>query len=171
MDEIMKFLRERLPPDSIIANGAGNYTLWPQRHYQFRAPKTQLASTNGSMGYGAPAAIAGKIFRPGATVVSFSGDGCFLMNGQELATAAQYGIHVVFIVVNNNCYGTIRSHQQRHYPGRPVATELQNPDFAALARSYRAFGATVTNTQEFPDAFENALRANAPALIEIQTEK
>jgi len=171
MDEIIKHLRERLPPDSIIVNGAGNYTVWPQRHYQFRLPGTQLASTNGSMGYAVPAAIAGKIFRPRATVVSFSGDGCFLMNGQELATAAQYGVNVIFIVVNNNCYGSIRMHQQRHYPGRPLATALDNPDFAALARAYRAFGAVVTRTEEFAGAFEGALRAGAPALIEIQTEQ
>lgn len=171
LDEVVKYLRENLPPDSILANGAGNYTVWPQRHYQFRRPKTQLACTNGSMGYGAPAAIAGKIFRPNSTVVSFSGDGCFLMNGQELATAAQYGVNVIFIVINNSCYGTIRSHQERHYPGRPVATALQNPDFPALARAYRAFGAVVTRTEEFAGAFESAVRANTPALIEIQTEE
>ncbi|MGR3915171.1 MAG: thiamine pyrophosphate-dependent enzyme, partial [Gammaproteobacteria bacterium] len=171
MDEIIKHLRERLPPHSIIACGAGNYTVWPQRHYPFRLPGTQLASTNGSMGYAAPAAIAGKLYRPGATVVSFSGDGCFLMNGQELATAAQYGLNVIFIVINNNAYGTIRMHQQRHYPDRPIATALANPDFAALARAYRAFGAVVTRTEQFADAFENALRASKPALIEIQTEQ
>ena len=169
MDKIMTFLRGRLPADSVIATGAGNYTMWAQRNYQFRRPKTQLAATNGSMGYGVPAGIAAKILRPQATVVSFSGDGCFLMNGQELATAVQYRLNVIFLVVNNNCYGTIRTHQERHFPGRPMATALDNPDFAALARAYGAFGATVTQTDEFENAFEQAVRANRPAVIEIQT--
>ena len=169
MDKIMTFLRGRLPADSVIATGAGNYTMWAQRNYQFRRPKTQLAATNGSMGYGVPAGIAAKILRPQATVVSFSGDGCFLMNGQELATAIQYRLNVIFLVVNNNCYGTIRTHQERHFPGRPMATALDNPDFAALARAYGAFGATVTQTDEFENAFEQAVRANRPAVIEIQT--
>ena len=169
MDKIMTFLRGRLPADSVIATGAGNYTIWAQRNYQFRRPKTQLAATNGSMGYGVPAGIAAKILRPRSTVVSFSGDGCFLMNGQELATAVQYRLNVIFLVVNNNCYGTIRTHQERHFPGRPMATALDNPDFAALARAYGAFGATVTQTDEFENAFEQAVRANRPAVIEIQT--
>ena len=169
MDKIMTFLRGRLPADSVIAAGAGNYTIWAQRNYQFSRPKTQLAATNGSMGYGVPAGIAAKILRPRSTVVSFSGDGCFLMNGQELATAVQYRLNVIFLVVNNNCYGTIRTHQERHFPGRPIATALDNPDFAALARAYGAFGATVTQTDEFENAFEQAVRANRPAVIEIQT--
>lgn len=169
MDKIMTFLRRRLPADSVIANGAGNYTVWAQRNHQFRRPKTQLAATNGSMGYSVPAGIAAKILRPQATVVSFSGDGCFLMNGQELATAVQYGLNVIFLVVNNNCYGTIRTHQERHFPGRPVATALDNPDFAALARAHGAFGATVKQTDEFENAFEQAVGANRPAVIEIQT--
>lgn len=171
MEAIMAYLRERLPDDSIIANGAGNYTLWAQRNYQFRQPATQLASTNGSMGYGVAAGIAGKLARPRSIVVSFSGDGCFLMNGQELATAVQYGVHVIFLVLNNSCYGTIRAHQERHYPGRPIATSLDNPDFAALARAYGAFGATVRRTDEFEPAFERALAADSPALIEIQMDQ
>ena len=169
MDKIMTFLRGRLPADSVIATGAGNYTIWAQRNYQFRRPKTQLAATNGSMGYGVPAGIAAKILRPQSTVVSFSGDGCFLMNGQELATAIQYRLNVIFLVVNNNCYGTIRTHQERNFPGRPIATALDNPDFAALARAYGAFGATVTKTDEFENAFEQAVRADRPAVIDIQT--
>lgn len=169
MDQIMQFLRARLPADSIIANGAGNFARWC-RLYQFRQANTQLASTNGSMGYGAPAAIAGKIVRPQSIVVSFSGDGCFLMNGQELATAVQYDIRVIFLVLNNNQYGTIRSHQQRRFPGRPIATSLNNPDFAALARAYHAFGACVTRAEEFEAVFEQALRAKRPAVIELKTD-
>ena len=167
MDKIMAHLRARLPADSIVATGAGNYTAWAQRNYQFTRPQTQLACANGSMGYGVPAAIAGKIARPESLVVSFAGDGCFLMCGQELATAVQYELAIVFIVINNRCYGTIRSHQERHYPDRPVATALQNPDFAALARAYGAFGATIKRTDEFADVFEQAVNENRPAVIEI----
>ncbi|MGI9310255.1 MAG: thiamine pyrophosphate-dependent enzyme, partial [bacterium] len=147
-----------------------NSTLWAQRNYQFTRPNTQLASTNGSMGYGVPAGIAAKIARPDSIVVAFAGDGCFLMNGQELATAMQYNLHVIFVIINNNRYGTIRSHQQRHYPGRPIATSLDNPDFAALARAYGAFGACVRRTDEFEGAFEQALAAGRPAVIEIQID-
>ena len=170
MDQVSAYLRNRLSADSIITVGAGNFSAWGQRHYQFRQPRTQLGSTNGSMGYGVPSAIAAKLQNPNAMVVSFSGDGCFLMNGQELATAVQYGVNVIFLVVNNNCYGTIRSHQERHYPGRPSATQLRNPDFAALAQSYGAFGAIVTKSDEFEAIFEKALQADKPALIEIQTD-
>ena len=168
MDKVMTFLRRRLPPDAIITNGAGNYTVWAQRNYQFRRPQTQLAATNGSMGYGVPAAIAAKLLRPKSPVVAFAGDGCFLMSGQELATAMRYRLNVIVIVVNNRCYATIRSHQQRHYPDRPIATELTNPDFAALARAYGAHGACVRRTEEFEDAFESAVAAERPALIELR---
>ncbi len=170
MDRICRFLRERLRADSIITLGAGNFTVWAQRHYQYRQPRTQLGSTNGTMGYGVPSAIAAKLEKPDSIVVSFSGDGCFLMNGQELATAVQFGVNVIFLVVNNNCYGTIRTHQEQRYPGRPSATYLRNPDFAALARSYGAFGATVTKAEEFEEVFEQALRATTPAVIELQTD-
>ena len=170
MDRICRFLRKRLPADSIITLGAGNFTVWSQRHYQYRQPRTQLGSTNGTMGYGVPSAIAAKLEKPNSIVVSFSGDGCFLMNGQELATAVQFGVNVIFLVINNNCYGTIRAHQERRYPGRPSATYLRNPDFAALARAYGAFGATVTKAKEFEEAFEQALRAATPAVIEVQTD-
>lgn len=170
MDKVMAFLRERLPANSIIANGAGNYTTWPQRHYQFTMASTQLAPTNGSMGYGVPAAVAAALARPDEIIVSFSGDGCFMMNGQELATAVQYGLNIVFLVLNNNAYGTIRIHQEKHYPGRPIATTLQNPDFAALARAYGAAGFTVDSTEEFANTFENALSTTGPSLIEIQLD-
>ncbi len=170
MDEVSKYLRARLPGNSIITVGAGNFTAWGQRHYQFSQPRTQLGSTNGSMGYGVPSAISAKLLHPESMVVSFSGDGCFMMNGQELATAVQHGVNVIFLVVNNSCYGTIRTHQERHYPGRPSATQLKNPDFAALARAYGAFGAVVRKNAEFEELFEQAVSSNKPALIEIQTD-
>ncbi len=170
MDKVMTCLRERLPADAIITNGAGNYTVWAQRNYQFRQPKTQLASTNGSMGYGVPAAIAAKLARPQSTVVSFSGDGCFLMNGQELATAIQYRLNILFLIVNNQSYGTIRNHQQRAYPDRPIATALNNPDFAALAQAHGAFGVAVTKTEQFATALDDALAADRPALIELRVD-
>ncbi len=170
MDKIAGFLRDRLPGNAIITSGAGNYTKWTTHHYQFRQPRTLLAPTNGSMGYGVPAAVAAKIANPEATVVSFSGDGCFLMNGQEFATAVQYGLNIIFLVINNNRYGTIRTHQERHYPGRPIATTLCNPDFATLAEAYGGFGLCITKTEQFAPAFEQALCAGKPALIEIQTD-
>lgn len=170
LDRIMEFLRERLPASSLIATGAGNYTIWAQRNYQFTQPRTQLACTNGSMGYGVPAAVAGKLARPESTVVAFSGDGCFLMNGQELATAVRYNLNIVFIVINNRSYGTIRAHQARRFPGKPFAVDLTNPDFAKLAESYGAFGARVTRTADFAPAFERALASGMPALIELPVE-
>lgn len=170
MDQVSAYLRKRLEPDSVITVGAGNFSIWGQRHYQYRQPRTQMGSTNGSMGYGVPSAIAAKLEKPDSIVVSFSGDGCFMMNGQELATAAQFGINVIFLVINNACYGTIRMHQQRHYPDRPSATALENPDFVALAKSYGAFAALVTETAQFESTFEQAIAANKPALIEIQTD-
>jgi len=127
MDKVAETLRKRLPADAIVANGAGNYTVWTQRYYQFRQPHTQLAPTNGSMGYGVPAAIAAKIVKPEKIVVSFSGDGCFMMNGQELATAVQYALNIVFLVINNCTYGTIQMHQERNFPNRRIATRLDNP--------------------------------------------
>ncbi len=170
MGEIMGWLRERLPHDAILTNGAGNYAVWVQRFYQYRSFRTQLGPTNGSMGYGVPAGIAAKLTAPQRMVVAFAGDGCFMMNGQELATAAQYGANLIVIVVNNGMYGTIRMHQERHYPGRVSGTSLHNPDFAALARAYGVHGEVVAATEEFPAAFERAARAGTPALIEIRLD-
>ena len=170
MDKIAEFLRSNLPPNTIIANGAGNYTTWSQRHYQFSEYGTQLASTNGSMGYGVPAAVAAKLARPDRMVVSFSGDGCFMMNGQELATAVQYNLNILFLIINNGVYGTIQKHQQHHYPNRPIATILTNPDFAALARSYGAFGETIERTDQFKEVYYQASAFEGPALIEIKTD-
>ncbi len=170
MGEIMAWLREHLPEDSILCNGAGNYAVWLHRFYQYPGFRTLLAPTNGSMGYGVPAAIAAALAAPGRTVLSFAGDGCFMMNGQELATAIQHDARVIFIVVNNGMYGTIRMHQERHYPGRVSGTELHNPDFAALAQAYGLYAEVVEHTGDFPGAFTRAQRAGKAALLEIRVD-
>jgi acetolactate synthase I/II/III large subunit len=170
MADIIEWLNRSLPDDAILTNGAGNYAVWLQRFYQFRQYRTQLGPTNGSMGYGVPAAVAAKLTCPDTVVVSFSGDGCFLMNGQEIATAAQYGANVIFIVINNGMYGTIRMHKERNYPGRVSGTELHNPDFAALAQAYGLHGEVVTATSEFAPAFERCLGMSRPSLIEVRVD-
>jgi acetolactate synthase-1/2/3 large subunit len=170
MWKVMQHLNAVLPADAIITNGAGNYATWVHRYYRFRHFKSQLAPTSGAMGYGVPAAIGAKALYPARTVVAFAGDGCFLMTGQELATAVQYGLNVVFIVVNNNMYGTIRMHQERHFPGHVHGTALVNPDFAAYARAFGAHGETVTATEQFAPALERAIGAGKPALIEIRID-
>ena len=167
MGEVMRWLDATLPDDAILTNGAGNYSIWVHRFFRYRRFRTQLAPTSGSMGYGVPAAIAAKIVHPDRQVIAFSGDGCFLMTGQELATAVQQRANVVFIVVNNNMYGTIRMHQEKHYPGRVAGTALRNPDFVALAHAYGAHGERVTRTAQFADAFARASAAGVPALIEL----
>jgi len=167
---VMAALRDLLSNDAIVTNGAGNYTTWIHRYFPFHQFRTQLAPTGGSMGYGLPAALAGKLRYPERDVVAFAGDGCFLMTGQELATAVQEHLNVIVIVVNNQMYGTIRLHQERRYPGRPFATDLVTPDFAALARSYGAHGETVVKTQDFAAAFERARSSNRPALIELRVD-
>ncbi|RMD63295.1 MAG: thiamine pyrophosphate-binding protein, partial [Alphaproteobacteria bacterium] len=170
MGEVMAHLRQILPPEAILTNGAGNYSAWPNRFYPYRRFATQLGPTSGSMGYGIPAAVAAKLLHPQRPVIAFAGDGCFLMTGQELATAVQHGADIVVLVVNNGMYGTIRMHQERTYPGRSVGTNLANPDFAALARAYGAHGETVTRTEEFAPAFERALHAGRPALIDLRID-
>jgi acetolactate synthase-1/2/3 large subunit len=170
MAEIIAWLNRRLPDDAILTNGAGNYAVWLQRFYQFRQYRTQLGPTNGSMGYGVPAAVAAKLTCPERVVVSFSGDGCFLMNGQEIATAAQYGANVIFVVINNGMYGTIRMHQERNYPGRVSGTDLHNPDFVALAQAYGLHGELVTVTAGFEPAFERCLAMPRPCLIEVRVD-
>jgi len=170
MGEIAAWLNKTLPDDAIITNGAGNYATWMHRYYQYRGYRTQLAPTSGSMGYGLPAAVAAALVHPERVVVSMNGDGCFMMHGQELATAMQHGAKLIIIVINNGMYGTIRMHQEREFPGRVKHTELQNPDFAALARAYGANGETVVETSEFAPAFERALAANKPTLIEVKID-
>ena len=170
MGEIIAHLRATLPADAILTNGAGNYASWLHRFYRFRKFRSYLGPTNGSMGYGVPSAVAAKLVHPERIVVSMNGDGCFMMNGQELATAVQHNANVVFLVINNGMYGTIRMHQEREYPARVSGTELRNPDFAALARAYGAHGETVTKTEEFAPAFERCLKAGKPALIEVKLD-
>jgi acetolactate synthase-1/2/3 large subunit len=168
--EIVAWMREKLPRDAIIANGAGNFAGWISRFYRYPGQRTQVAPTNGSMGYGVPAGIAAKVAQPERVVVSVNGDGDFLMNGQELATAVQYQLPVVFVVVNNGMYGTIRMHQEREYPARVYATALANPDFVALARAYGAHGELVEDTAAFAPAFDRALKSGKPALIEVRID-
>ncbi len=168
MGEIMGWLEQRLPEDAIMTNGAGNYATWLHRFHRYRRFRTQLAPTNGSMGYGVPSAIAGKAVAPNRMVVSFNGDGCYMMNGQELATAVQYDLPVIFVVVNNGTYGTIRMHQERTYPGRVSGTDLRNPDFVALAKAYGAHGELVEKTADFAPAFDRCAKSGKPALIEIR---
>ncbi|QCP47723.1 thiamine pyrophosphate-binding protein [Trinickia violacea] len=171
LGEIMAQLRARLPNDAIVTNGAGNYAIWLHRHFAYRHYRSQLAPTSGAMGYGVPAAIAAKAMYPERAVVALAGDGCFMMAGQELATAMQYGLNVIFIVVNNEHYGTIRMHQERHYPERTHGTGLTNPDFAAFARSFGAHGETVERTADFLPALERSIASGLPALIELRVPK
>ena len=168
MPRVVKHLRETLPPDAIVANGAGTYTGYVHRFYQYRQFRSQLAPVSGSMGYGFPAAIAAKLVHPERPVVCFAGDGCFLMAAQELATAMRYRLALVVVLVNNGSYGSIRMHQEREYPGRPVATDLENPDFVALARSYGAYGEQVERTEDFAAAYERAASCGGPALLELK---
>ncbi len=165
MSEVMISLRNHLPANAIITNGAGNYAIWIHRFYHFQRYGTQLAPTSGSMGYGLPAAIAAKRREPGRPVVCFAGDGCFLMNGQEFATAVQYDLPVIVVVVDNGMYGTIRMHQERDYPGRVSATTLKNPDFAAYARAFGGHGERVETTAEFMPALARCEASGKPAII------
>ena len=169
--EIFSWLNTRLPENAIVTNGAGNYAGWLHRFFLHRQFHTQLAPTSGAMGYGVPAAIGAKAVHPDRLVVACAGDGCFLMNGQELATAVQHKLNVIFLVFNNGAYGTIRMHQEREYPSRVIGTDLHNPDFAAYARSFGCHGATVRKTSEFAAAFDEADASGKPALIELVVEQ
>jgi acetolactate synthase I/II/III large subunit len=162
-------LRARAP-DAIVTNGAGNFSAWAHRFWRWHDHGTQAAPTSGAMGYGVPAAVAAKAISPDRTVICFAGDGDFLMSGQELATALQHDLPILVIVVNNGMYGTIRMHQERHYPGRVVGTELRNPEFAAYARAFGAHGETVTETAQFAGALDRALASGGSALIELQID-
>jgi acetolactate synthase-1/2/3 large subunit len=169
LGECVAQLRARVP-DAIVTNGAGNFSVWAHRFWRWHDQGTQAAPTSGAMGYGVPAAVAAKAVSPGRTVICFAGDGDFLMSGQELATAAQHDLPILVVVVNNGMYGTIRMHQERHYPGRVVGTDLVNPDFAAYARAFGAHGETVTETSEFAGALDRALASGGSALIELQID-
>jgi acetolactate synthase-1/2/3 large subunit len=170
MSEIVRWLAHNLPADATMCNGAGNFATWVHRFYRYRGLGSQLAPTSGSMGYGFPAAVAAKLLHPERTVVCVCGDGDFLMTGQEMATVMQYRVGVIVLIANNGMYGTIRTHQERHYPGRVIATDLVNPDFAALARAYGAHGETVTKTADFAAAFKRAQATGGPALLDLKLD-
>jgi acetolactate synthase I/II/III large subunit len=164
---VMVWLRENLPDDAILCNGAGNYAAWIHRFFRFRRFAQHVAPASGSMGYGVPAAVGMKRFYPERTIVCLAGDGDFLMNGQEFATAVQYNLPFVTIIVDNGMYGTIRMHQEREYPGRISATELRNPDFPAYARAFGGFGISVERTEDFPAAFREAQASGKPAIVRL----
>ena len=174
MAVVIKTLQRLLPEDTVYTNGAGNYSGWLHRYCRHPGlqhhGRTQLAPTSGAMGYGVPAAVAAKIVAPERMVVSLAGDGCFLMNGQEFATAVQHGANVIVTVVDNGMYGTIRMHQEREYPTRVHGTELKNPDFAAYARAFGGHGETVEKTEDYPAAFERCVAANLPSIIHVKTD-
>lgn len=169
--QIMSYLRRRLRDDTIVTNGAGNFAIWPNRYHRYVGYRTMLAPRSGTMGYGFPAALAAKLCYPERMVVAFCGDGDFLMTGQELATAVRENLAVLVLLFNNNMYGTIRMHQESKYPERISATELTNPDFAQLARSYGAYGERVDRTEDFAAAFERAVAAQRPAILEISLDQ
>jgi acetolactate synthase-1/2/3 large subunit len=168
--ELAIYVRDHIPADAIITNGAGNFAGWVQRYMRYRAFGTQLAPTSGSMGYGVPAAVGAKRVNPERTVICFAGDGDFLMNGQEFATAVQYDLPIVIVLLDNSIYGTIRMHQEREYPGRISATALKNPDFAAYARAFGGHGETVERTADFGPAFERAIKSGKPAIIHTKVD-
>lgn len=167
MGAIMAHLEENTAADTIFTNGAGNYATWLHRFHRFRKFGTQSAPASGSMGYGLPAAVAAKALHPEREVICFAGDGCFMMHGQEFATAVRYNLPIITLLVNNSMYGTIRMHQEREYPGRVSGTGLTNPDFAELARAYGGHGEKVTKTEDFAAAFARARASGKPAIIEI----
>ncbi len=167
---VMIWLREHLPADAIFCNGAGNFASWINRFYRVRRFGSHIAPTSGSMGYGVPAAVAMQRLHPTATVVCVSGDGDFLMNGQEFATAVQYDLPIIVLICDNGLYGTIRMHQEREYPARVCATDLRNPDFAAYARAFGGFGVTVEATDTFAAAFAAAKASGLPAIIHLKVD-
>ncbi len=170
MGPIMTWIEANTTGDTIFTNGAGNYATWLHRFHRFRRFATQAAPTSGSMGYGLPAAVAAKRLFPEREVICFAGDGCFLMHGQEFATAVRYDLPIIVLVVNNGIYGTIRMHQEREYPGRVSGTDLTNPDFADLARAYGGHGEIVERTDQFSAAFERARESGKPSIIEIRLD-
>ena len=167
---IFAHLNEALPEDAILCNGAGNYAAWLHRFYKYRSVGSQLAPTSGSMGYGLPAAVGAAVSAPEREVYAIAGDGCFLMTCQELATAAQHGLRLTVIVVNNARYGTIRAHQEREFPGRVSGTDMVNPDFCDFARSFGAHAARVETLEEFKPALADARARGGINLIEVMQD-
>lgn len=167
MVAVTAHLRDILPEDVILTNGAGNFTVWPNKFFKFGKNARLLAPQSGAMGYGVPAAIAAKVAYPTRRVVCFAGDGDFQMNCQELATAMQAGAQPIILIVNNGIYGTIRAHQERHYPARVSGTTMVNPDFAALARAYGFHAERVERTEDFAAAFARALASDSGAVLDL----
>ena len=170
LEQMVGHLRDVLPANSILTNGAGNYATWLHRYYRFTKYRTQLAPTSGSMGYGLPASVAAKLQHPDRPVICYAGDGCFQMHMQEFGTACQYGANIIVIISNNGIYATIRMHQERTYPGRVSGTVMRNPDFAALAQSYGGYGETVTSDADFPAALQRAMDAGVPAILDLKID-
>lgn len=170
-EAVIKWLSDNLPDDAILTNGAGNYAAWLHRYFVYKQPQTLLAPTSGSMGYGFPAAVSASLEHPDRTVVCLAGDGCFQMTLNEMSTAAQHGAKPIVLVMNNGRYGTIRMHQEKHYPGRVSGTMLANPDFATLAHAYGGHGEVVTTTEDFPAAFERARASGRLAVIELKIDE
>jgi acetolactate synthase-1/2/3 large subunit len=170
LGDIMVWLREHLPADAIVTQGAGNFSAWVHRFYYVRRYGGLVGATSGSMGYGLPAALGLQTLYPGRTVVCVAGDGDFLMTGQDFATAVQYGLPVIVLVCDNGLYGTIRMHQERHYPGRVIATALRNPDFVEYAKAFGGFGVRVDKTADFPSAFAAARKSGKPAIVHLKID-
>ena len=175
LNEAARQVAASLPLDAIVTVGAGNYALYPHRFIQFTRRHTQLSPTVGSMGYGLPAAIAAKLEHPDRTVICYAGDGCFQMNLPELGVAMQYRVGIVILVFNNGMWGTIRMHQEREFPGRPIALDFDNPDFVQLVRAYGGQGEMVERTEDFAAAFKRACafadENHMPALIEVRYDR
>ncbi len=170
MSDVVTWLSENLDEQDIVTNGAGNYAAFLHRHFRFKQFGTHIGSTSGSMGYGLPASIAAKLEHPRCTVVCMAGDGCLQMTMNEFSTAVQFGAGIIVIVANNGVYGTIRMHQERHFPGRVSGTDLHNPDFSAIARAHGGHGETVTEIAEFPGAFGRAVSSGKPAIIDLKLD-
>ena len=167
LDVVMEILNQEMDEDAVITYGAGNHSLWAARYLKHNAANSLAAPRNGAMGMGIPAAVAASLAYPGRQVISVAGDGCFLMNGQEIATAMGHGARFVALVVDNGIFATIREHQENHYPGRPSGTQMTNPDFAALARSYGGYGERVDSAKDFAPAFRRAVASGLPAVLHL----
>jgi acetolactate synthase-1/2/3 large subunit len=170
LGEIMVWLRDNLPADAIVTQGAGNFSAWVHRFYRVRRYGGLVGATSGSMGYGLPAALGMQTLHPDRPVVCVAGDGDFLMTGQDFATAVQYQLPIVVLIADNGLYGTIRMHQEREYPGRVIATELRNPDFVAYARAFGGFGVRVDKTADFPGAFAAARQSGKPSIVHLKID-
>ena len=166
--DVLRVLRQRLPKDALVANDAGNFSGWAHRYLPFSTYPSQVGPTNGAMGYGVPAALAAALIFPERTTICFVGDGGFLMASNELATALQYNLKPIYLVINNGMFGTIRMHQERDYPGREVATALHNPDFSAYAKSFGAYGEIIDRSENFAPALDRALAAGKVAVLELR---